>query len=372
MSEKVLVNLLSEQKIPNLLSILHVKPDRVLALTTPAFKQQVNLLERLSGVPHEAVPFDAYALADDLNLVRQVLQKQAKDSEITVHFTGGTKIMALSAVLGAVAESEGCSYRLMYLDTVKACFEMIRVGPGKMMDLPARVEPVKATLPFERYLRLQNERVMSCATKLNPAMRERIPCAKRLLNDECRWFFSSQRELHDGKRLRPAGRISKGKGCFEWDHNGAVMQLVSGTVLKVPGGDAVAFFAGGWLEELCFNLLNASGRFPEVLMNVKLDLKGPVFSRKRELFKNEIDLVVTKGLRAALIECKAGNVTQDHIYKLAALRDHLLGTFGRATLVSAFSPSPTVVGKAKDYGVSLIYGKDINQLSGRIGKLLEA
>ena len=386
MSEKVLVNLLSEQKIPNLLSILHVKPDRVLALTTPAFKQQVKLFEEVTGTPHAMIAFDAYAFADDLKSLQRLLAKQEADADISIHFTGGTKIMAMAAVLGAIAESTSRSFRLLYLDTQRTQFEVIRVGPDRAISLP-EANPVALSIPTAAYLGLHGERIVSCCAEPDAAMQARYAAARLLLKEECDGFFNKQKYLFDekGRKTLPSGEIRftsrkrrtkepLGSGMLKWDKSGAQIKTPSGIVMEVGGPNAASFFAGGWLEEYCFITLWKSGMFNEVLCNVKLDLKPETKERLRreDLFKNEIDVVVTRGLRAALIECKAGNITQDHIYKLAALRDYLLGSFGTAVLVSRCPLNPAVYEKAIDLKVEVLSGNRIIQIDKHLKKILEA
>jgi len=72
--------------------------------------------------------------------------------------------------------------------------------------------------------------------------------------------------------------------------------------------------------------------------------------------------VVTKGRKAAIIECKAGGVFQDHVYKLATLKDYLLGPFGKAFLVCRFRPgNPGIAEKCRDLGVQLVSGREIRR-----------
>lgn len=386
MGEKILINLLSEQMLPNLISVLHEQPDRVLALTTPAFRQQVKLFEQVTGTPHAMIAFDAYAFADDLKSLQRLLAKQEADADIAIHFTGGTKIMAMAAVLGAIAESTSRSFRLLYLDTQRTQFEVIRVGPDRAISLP-KANPVVFSIPAAAYLGLHGERIVSCCSEPDAAMQSRYDAARLLLKEECDGFFNKQKCLFDekGRKTLSSGELHfssrnrktkepLGSGTLKWDKSGARIKTPSGIVMEVDGPNAAPFFAGGWLEEYCFTTLLSAGTFNEVLCNVKLDLKPETKERLRreDLFKNEIDVVVTRGLRAALIECKAGNITQDHIYKLVALRDYLLGSFGKAVLVSRCPLNPAVHEKALDLKVEVLTGNKIRQIDKYLKNILEA
>ena len=73
MKQKILINLLSEQKIPNLIPILQIKPDKVIALATDEFAWQAKIFEELSKVPHELLPFSAYDFQGYITSFRKLL-----------------------------------------------------------------------------------------------------------------------------------------------------------------------------------------------------------------------------------------------------------------------------------------------------------
>jgi len=91
MGQTILVNLLSEQRIPNFIAVMHLGPDRVCALATTEFREQAPLFESMTGVAHESIPFDPYDFERDFNRVTDIVRQTPKDDELVINFTGGTK-----------------------------------------------------------------------------------------------------------------------------------------------------------------------------------------------------------------------------------------------------------------------------------------
>lgn len=62
----------------------------------------------------------------------------------------------------------------------------------------------------------------------------------------------------------------------------------------------------------------------------------------------ELDITFTDGRRLYVIECKAGNVTSEHVMKLQNIVRYFGGIEGRAVLASCFYPKNKVVRKKID------------------------
>ncbi len=99
------ISLIGEQNIPNLLPILHLQPERVILVYTDFTKTAAVRLTRLieKKMQTDVIPLtvDAYnidkARGDMLAAVASFVP-----SEITINFTGGTKMMSLAAYQAAV------------------------------------------------------------------------------------------------------------------------------------------------------------------------------------------------------------------------------------------------------------------------------
>jgi len=378
MPEKILINLLSEQALPNYIAIQELQPDRVLALATPEYHGQIDLLHEKTGVPHTAIETDAYDFRKSYDALVKAFSERASDAEVIVNFTGGTKMMSLAASLASVSLARDRSMALAYVDTLKKVVEWLPFSPsGKLMQPEQR--EIKTTIPFRIYAELKRERIASMQERFEDGA-ARMPLYAALAGHGLNALFKKekQRQLQgvDG-RFKSEGEIGFAQtGRLRWTRQGADLTTPEGRRLEYRGDGAAEFFGGRWLEEHAFHLLAESGSFDQVLGNVVLSLRTETIeqlrgNRKDRTDKNEIDVVVCKGIRSVFIECKAGHVTQDHIYKLDTLRKYLLGPFGTSLLLSRHQPEPGVFEKAKDLNVEVLHGeRGIGDVVSRVRALL--
>ena len=385
-----LVNLLSEQRLPNFIATLHICPDEVVALTSGEFADDVDLLAELTGTPHRAVPFEPYDLPANLRTMRDVLAGFDGGHEVVINFTGGTKVMSLGAVLPCLAERNRHT-QLCYVDTRDTRIDIMQLETdGRLTIHP---EPIRIPIPFEAYVRLRGDSIRDSAGEPGERARERLALSRFLAGKRtARGLFRCQRGMfqEDGSaKARHSVTFSgsthaggSGKpGEVRWHRNGLEAKMPGGQVFSFPHPDGGRYFSGGWLEEFVFVTLTDSGHFDSVLGNVVLTLRPDTIrelagrSRGKALTdKNEIDVVVIKGPRAAIVECKAGFVRQDQVYKLAFLRDYLLGAFGRAVIAARVPSYPDIREKCRDAGIELIAGDDVTDghLADRIDAVLRS
>lgn len=382
MPKKILINLLSEQRMPNFIATMEEQPDLVYALTTEKYQPQVKLFEEMTGTPHERIHFEAYDLKKDIDIVAKLIAKDlAAGARLVLNFTGGTKIMSLAATLAGIRSSN--SLKLIYIDTHRQQIEQFAVGESHALEITGAV-PFECPIPFKAYILLNDESIASLNDSPSLELRERFELSKALLSEECDAFFSKQKSLFSstGKdsEYRESGKITFrgkkrkngayiGRGECEWDAAGFRFKLPSGKQFNFRHGQAAQYLAGAWPEELCFVDLSRSKLFDQVIQNVELSLRERTIEdmkkkmpRVKDHCKNEIDVVATRGAQAAMIECKAGKITQDHINKLAVLRDQLLGSFGIAVLVSRHPLAPNIEERCRDLKVLTVFGDRIKSL----------
>ncbi|OYT15496.1 MAG: hypothetical protein B7C24_12810 [Bacteroidetes bacterium 4572_77] len=198
--------------------------------------------------------------------------------------------------------------------------------------------------------------------------KERIKLSKALMknnaftalfNRQSRFFYKTGRPLDENSMSsqgfdlfwdRKEISVKQGRNFYAYQHSN--------------GGD---FFTGGWLEELVFSKLYSSDRFDQVLKNLKINFKTGL----SQFNKNEMDVVLTKGFKTAFVECKAGNIKQEHVYKLRAITDYFLGSFGVPIIVARFMPQANIVEKCKDMGVHIFTPIEYDYLDIEIEKLLK-
>lgn len=390
MSEKVLINILSQEMMPNFIAAMEVAPDRVIALTTPRSEKQIAAFEKMTGIPHETRKIDPYDLRTDYERACGLISELAPETDVVLNFTGGTKVMSLAAALGCIRSSGQRNMELIYVDTERRQLETLKLEEGRLLFGDYR--PLTLPIPLEVYVRLAGETITSSQTGLSEAGQERSAIARELLNKRYQTFFRAgairkklAEEAASGQIEIPLsdknGRKSGEKGLLKWTQNEFEFQTERET-LRGSCSDSPAFFNGTWLEEVSFNACLQSKKFDTVTANIVLSLRPETIRKEQRLpwnrnrsleglsEKNEIDLVVTKGPRAALCECKSGQVRQEDLYKLVALKNLLLGRLGIAVLISRLKPAPKEMEKMKDLGILCICEEALKKLPGELEEAL--
>lgn len=267
MKEKILINLLSEQALPNYIAIRELEPDRVLALATPEFKTQVGLLQKATGVRHLVIEADAYDFRKNFDALALAFGQLPADADVIVNFTGGTKVMSLAAGFSALARARKGQTALVYIDSFKGVLEWLPFSPAGQL-LPPEQRGIATTIPFSVYANLKNERIASTQERFKEG-EERMPLFMALAGHGLDALFKKekQRQLQDGAgNFAPAGEIQLAdSGRLKWDRDGAELVAPSGQRLNYVGKGAAEFFGGRWLEEYAFHLLAQSGNFDQVL-----------------------------------------------------------------------------------------------------------
>ena len=121
---------------------------------------------------------------------------------------------------------------------------------------------------------------------------------------------------------------------------------MNGRTIPIPRcNDYGQYLGGGWLEEYVFTLLRAAEAkdlIHDLRIGIEVGYGGRAHS-SREAPSGEFDCAFTDGKRLWLVECKAGNVKQEHIQKLENNLKTYGGIAARGILVSSFPIVPTLV-----------------------------
>ncbi len=122
--------------------------------------------------------------------------------------------------------------------------------------------------------------------------------------------------------------------------------------------DIAEYLCGGWVEEYVFL------KFTGTLAPSQYTL-GAQLTHIASKTQNEIDGIAVAHNRALIVECKAKkqDQAQDAIYKLGQLVRQVGGLMARGLYVSARSVSDADRSRAREYGVDVLAGEDLAQLS---------
>ena len=330
---KTLLCLLSDQHVPNLLSIHQLCPDRLVMVESAGMKQRraaENLLEALKfgGLDYHARA-DVVSLTDenDLEAIRTCLRTadgQHAGADWVVNLTGGTKPMSIAAyeffrdrparlVYAPIGQpdrlldlrggpAEDCSYR----PNIQEFLAGYGFGLRKPMAAVAERESRLRFLPQVAFVIAQH-------------------CTLRpLLELNSGWDDQQRRRWWEETRKRGAtlapGEVAVGDEVVRKEicrvfNLTAEEKWIIGRINPV----AADFLTGGWLEVMFWDLLK---RHAAALGAWDVHLGLEVRDRASGS-ENELDVVFMRRHGLCWVECKSGSQTHDReadvLYKIAAV-----------------------------------------------------
>lgn len=347
----VTFHLFGEQRMPSLLGIRQFESKKHVFVNSKEYP--ATCVEAfLDGTPFEELPVSPW----DARSVHETIIRHAKplppNARIGINVTGGTKMMftgALSAAraLGAVPfYFDSRNQRVTFVDShfqevirpIDSVEDFLLLnGDGlKVAERGLPTETSADRLRLTEMLWRNHTKIARCYRKL------------REFNDAFKPFVFENE--HFRFELRKDGSATA-KGC--------------GLDAHFPNWpDFAKYLSGGWFEEHVyaqFKPYEDRGVIKDLRINVKLQLdqeRAPKTPHPDGFLYNELDVVFTDGYALYIVECKAGDVTQEQVMKLQNLVRFYGGVEGRGILASCFPPSTDAVRKkVADARLSLCSGK---------------
>ncbi len=323
---RVLLCLLSRQHVPNLLSVHHFRPDRLVLVESTAMakgnaaKSFLKALE-YGGIDyadrHDIEPLEA---EDDLEAIRGALRRaygKYPTAQWIANVTGGTKPMSIAAYEFFKATAGEAIYtnanrpnEFLFLDSERR----------EQCDYKLSIREFLAGYGFD--IRRKDEKICQAEERA----RQWAPCA-RLIAQE-----ASSRDILD---LSDSDRkIARRKG---WNIQVGQLRAPSeeigreiGKVFSLTGepqdglhGEidkyAVDFLTGGWLEVFFWDSLTRHQKALGI-WDVRLGLE---VGRPGDVSGNEFDVTFMRDYGLGMLECKSGSQSHDQggdvLYKVEAV-----------------------------------------------------
>jgi hypothetical protein len=347
----VTFHLFGEQRMPSLLGIRQFESKKHVFVNSKEYP--ASCVEAfLDGRPFEELPVSPW----DARSVHEKIIHHAKPlpphTRIGINLTGGTKMMftgALSAAraLGAVPfYFDSRNQRVTFVDS----------------HLQEAIRPIDSV---EDFLLLNGDGLKvsekGLAAKMS-ADRLRLTAMLWRNHTKIARCYRKLREYNDA--FKP----------FVFENEHFRFELSKDASATVKGGgldlrfqnwpDFAKYLSGGWFEEHVyaqFKPYEDRGVIKDLRINVKLQLdqdRAGEALRPDGFLYNELDVVFTDGYALYIVECKAGDVTQEQVMKLQNLVRFYGGVEGRGILASCFPPSTEAVRKkVTDARLSLCSGK---------------
>jgi hypothetical protein len=317
------VCLVSEQTIPNILSIHHFKPDKVVFFTTQKMEGQkrtdsiINTL-KLYGLDyskperHDKVLVDQDCL-DDCELKFSEIANRYCNDDVVVNLTGGTKIM----VIGAYNSFKHIAKRMIYTPIPKN--EFITVFP--------KDESCKSPITYDLKLSVEGYVTAYGVRVKNSERIERLKSLALSKNDLCKWMVANYKAIEDilfelykslhEHRSDKSFRLKMDYVLRREEQREFLKRLgiINGKIDKTFLKDEMRFLTGDWLSDYCYNEI-ASLSVDDCVTGIELVSPKDI--------SNEFDVMFTKGNALYIVECKSlsskEDKYQDFLYKISALQ----------------------------------------------------
>ncbi len=368
---KVHICLVSEQLVPNVLPILREKPPQVVLLTTEQVMDKSVLLEsffKSRGIKTAKHTVKAFDFQDVVSVCEKIINSfQEAGVEITLNVTGGTKVVALAAFQKFYFDG----LRIIYVDTSNN--RILELG-----DKPGSIALDGNLLKVKEYLACYGKQLKQGNLGLAPAMESKRRgktveiCQMFIHNPELLLEVNKQVARYRDKREKPYFGLfpdtlpEKGeKLCTLLLGAGLATPGIKGSV-NINGKEELFYLGGGWLEEYVYGVisdLNIPGI--DLCMNLEIEWQSKV---KKEMIRNELDIVFTHENRLHIISCKTSGLDKkgpdsrkgkDALYELNTLADNVGGLFARSMLVSAHQLSKYSRQRANNMGIEVISGMEV-------------
>jgi len=314
---KILLCLLSDQHIPNLLSVHHYKPDQLVLVESKAMKKNdasrkfLNAL-RIGGLEYENIThIELLDAEDDLEAVRKALQAaydRFPSRDWIANVTGGTKPMSIAAhelfkALGG---------KIVYTSFSRPA-QIMNLGDGttETFSHQLTINEFLAGYGFES--RKSDDNIAEAESRAKSWIESATLVARHCSNTELLLLDENER-----KKARDKGiELTKDRFAFPCDRLRQIW-LDDSPCRKLSKYEA-EFLTGGWLEVFFWNLLKQHAE-PLGIWDVRLGLE---VGRRGDQSGNDFDVSFMHDYGLSMMECKSGS--QDHdrgsdsLYKVEAV-----------------------------------------------------
>ena len=355
------------QNAANFIPLKQLDAQEIRILETPAMAAQhsgANLQTALKPYAAQVKRLDFDDATPERIKASALAVANALDGrDVVFHVTGGTKLMvlALHDQLKLLASGAG-SLRILYADTQHQALDWLD-------DTPRQV-PMQDVLTLNDLLLVRGYR---STNDTRPAKDQQRAAARAAISRH----MGEQTHILGGffSTLAYRASLASESGALtqrlDYPPGGApakllalaarqsLLQWATGDIdVSFVDRDSARFFAGGWTEEYVFLKMTGLLKAGQYAMNVKV-------IQNQSKSENEVDAIAVKNNRALLVECKSGkqDKAQEAIYKLGQVVRQVGGLMAKGLYVSAQSVSEPDRSRAKEYGVDVLAGEELQTVN---------
>lgn len=363
--QKIHIALVSRETLPIYYLIKEFKPDLTYFITTSKYWEKaeclMNVLAKEGTRCLIANEVDAYDINSTIDVCEQLHQSFDHGSEVSYNITGGTKMMAIGVYTTAQAHNAD----IFYTDSD------YYVDVNNYSKYPLEVKVDSQTI-FD----VQGQKLKTYAAyRYNAILVESADYIREFISHFPMQYKKLRREYDSRKLQRLPLDYLEYKDLFcQYDkHDGQlIVQNNLVRMLDIAVKDSLALlFEGRWWEVLTAQAVYQwAGGLYEIWCNVKFSPSK--MTKKSDLDKNEVDILVNTGNKLLFIECKSGDVTQDNITKMSYVRQNYGSAKSKSVLVTFWHIRPDIREKAKEENIFVIESQRLDELSGELNHIIES
>jgi hypothetical protein len=368
---RILLCLLSDQHVPNLLSVHHYKPEQLVLIESTAMNKRGvanHFLQalKLGGLDYEnrkhIEPLDA---EDDLTAIRKSLQiayGRFPSSEWIANATGGTKPMSIATY----EFFKALGGKIVYTNVSRPA-QFMDMNDGKTETCSHRITIKEFLAGYGFECRKSDDKIAEAEDRAKRWIESAKLLAQHCSNTEVLVLDDTER-----KRARDKGiELANDRFTFPCERLRQIWFGDESRTSRNLDKYEVQFLTGGWLEVFFWNLLQQHAE-PLGIWDVKLGLE---VGRCGDQTGNDFDISFMHDYGLSMMECKSGS--QDHdpgsdiLYKVEAVTRQFRALRVRSYLVTTSNNVLDKEGKVKEslrtrsaiYNCKILTACEIRQLA---------
>lgn len=354
--------MVSGQMIPNVTPVLDeaIRPEKVILCSSDAMKQRAESLASYftkKGIDVEIYPLgSAYDFAELQERFLALAERFENDASVAINLTGGTKLMTIAAQ--------------MFFDEFPRFYVIPEKDQIVMID-----ERKPEHYEIEDQILLRDYFAIHGYTVTAQQRKKKIPQKTAELADTLLKNYDTYKhqigvlnalaaKAEDAYSLAVRNEISD-QTCDLLDlfYRHGSLSYYDDKKIEFASAEARDFCKGFWLEDfVCAELAKVDAAIGLQDWAASINIENTSGT------KNEIDAAFLYNNELYVIECKTARMDQkgsDVLYKLDTIRGYA-GLYTKSLIASFKELEPHDRQRAKDLGISLIEGKNLNRFAERI------
>jgi len=335
-----------KEKNPDIIHILYSKDSRH---HVPIIK---NIFPNKQFFSYQVNPFNF----DEIKEKVEEIILTYPDDIFELNLTGGTKVMALACqnIFNIL------SLNSFYIDQ-----------GNKIFDFRKHIySSITTKINLNTFINLSGHRKYT-SNKLKDFSNDEIAFAENINSiSGDKVFKQSIKEVKSKTKDIKTCKFfsySNGKHSLKWNSpkfnlkdNDSEISIESKNAFEIA-------FNGFWWELVVANSIKKWNKIHELDLNVELYSKTV-----NQNIKNEIDIVINTGSKLIFIECKSGNVKQEDINKIRAVKRLYGGIASKSILVCKYKPRLDIIEKCNDLGIAIFHDRNLSDLTKKLDNLVMA